>query len=159
MYCNKSITSKRKKLHVEWIECLKREYNKSKYFDQIKNDYMPHKLKCYIPSNRIVQSEEEFNKIFRQNAEIENINFHIESKIVFFGANKAANSSGPTSNLNDKQDEESKEENIKVILAHHHGMGISFILDHLTPRDTKSAADFFAQTIWRQKVFLNENKP
>ena len=38
----------------------------------------------------------------------------------------------------------------------HHGMGKSLKLDHLT-QDTKSAADFFAQTIWRQKVFLNEN--
>ena len=109
---------------------------------------MPHKLKCYIPSNVIVKSEEEFNDICCQNAEIENINFHIESKIVFFGANKAENSSGPVS---DSNYEESKEGNIKVILAHH-GMNKSFILDHLTPQDTKSAADFFAQTIWRQKL-------
>jgi hypothetical protein len=126
---------------------LKREYNKSKYFDQIKNDYMPHKLKRFMHLNRIVQSEEEFNGICRQNPEIKSINFHNESKIVFFDANKAANSSERMSNLND---EESKEGNILIVLAHH-GMRKYFILDHLTPQDTKSAADFFAQTIWRQK--------
>ena len=31
-----------------------------------------------------VNSEKEFNEICRQNPEIENINFHIESKIVFY---------------------------------------------------------------------------
>ena len=100
--------------------------------------------------NTIVRSKEEFHEICCQNAEIKNINFHIESKIIFFGANKAANSSGSVSNSNNEQDKESKERNILVVLAHH-GMNKSFILDHLTPQDTKSAADFFAQTIWRQK--------
>ena len=102
---------------------------------------MPHELKCLLPSNTIVKSEEEFNEICGQNADIKNINFHIQSKIVFFGANKAENSN----------DEESKEKNILVVLTYH-GMNKSFILDHLTPQDTKSAADFFAQTIWRQKL-------
>jgi hypothetical protein len=106
--------------------------------------------------NKIVRSKEEFNEICCQNADIKNINFHIESKIVFFGANKAENSSWSVSNLNDEQDKESKERNILVVLAHH-GMNKSFILDHLTPQVTESAADFFAQTIWRQKGFLNEN--
>ena len=110
---------------------------------------MPHKacMRRYFPIS-IAQSEEEFNEICRRYAEINNINFHIESKIVFFGAN----SSGPISTKDDvKQDETSKEGNILVVLAHH-GMNKSFILDHLTPQDTKSAADFFAQTIWRQKL-------
>ena len=88
---------KKQKLHVEWIECLKREYYKSKYFDQIKDDYMPRNLRQSLQIDRNVQekkemghvvknvqSEEEFNEICGQNAEIENINFHIESKIVFF---------------------------------------------------------------------------
>ena len=111
---------------------------------------MPHELKSYMNLNTIVRSEEEFNEICGQNADIKNINFHIESKIIFFGANKAANSSESMSNLNDEQDKESKEGNILVVLTYH-GMNKSFILDHLTPQDTKSAADFFAQTIWRQK--------
>jgi hypothetical protein len=107
----------------------------------MKNSYMPHKLKHYMNLNTIVKSEEEFNEICVQNAEINNINFHIESKIIFFGANKAENSNN----------EVSKEKNILVVLTYH-GMNKSFILDHLTPQDTKSAADFFAQTIWRQKL-------
>jgi hypothetical protein len=88
---------------------------------------MPRNLRQYMKIDRnvlekkemdhvvkIVQSEEEFNEICRQNPEIENINFHIESKIVFFGAN----SYGPISTRDDvKQDEASKEGNIKVILA------------------------------------------
>jgi hypothetical protein len=45
---------------------------------------MPHELKCHLPSDTIVKSEEEFNEICCQNAEIKNINFNIESKIVFF---------------------------------------------------------------------------
>jgi hypothetical protein len=108
---------------------------------------MPHEFRHLKHLGRTVMSEEEFNEIGRQNAEINNINFPIESKIVFFGENKAETSSGLVSNSNEK---ESKEGNIKVILALH-GMGKSLILDHLT-QDTKSAADFFAKTIWRQKL-------
>ena len=135
---------------------MKREYNKSKYFDSIKNFYKPQNLKHYLqneidPDVKIVHSEEEFNKMCGQHPEIKNINFQIESKIIFFGANKAENSSESMSNSNNEQDKESKERNILVVLAHH-GMNKSFILDHLTPQDTKSAADFFAQTIWRQKL-------
>ncbi len=127
---------------------MKREYNKSKYFDSIKNFYKPQNLKHYLqneidPDVKIVHSEEEFNKMCGQHPEIKNINFQIESKIIFFGAN----SSEPISTKDDvKQDEKSKELNIKVILAHH-GINKSLILDHLTPQDTESAADFFAQTI------------
>jgi hypothetical protein len=49
--------------------------------------------------------------------EIQNINFHFESKIIFFGANKAANSIVSVSNLNDEQDKESKDRNILVVLV------------------------------------------
>jgi hypothetical protein len=110
---------------------------------------MPHEacMRRYFPIS-IAQSEEEFNEMCRQHPEIKNINFNTESKIIFFGAN----SSEPISTKDDvKQDEKSKEGNILVVLAHH-GMNKSFILDHLTPQDTESAADFFAKKIWRQKL-------
>jgi hypothetical protein len=84
-------------LHKEWIEYLKRE-NKSKNCDQIKNYYMPRKLKRFIQIDRklletkkddkvkeekegdliIVQTEEEFNEKCSLNPRIKNVHYLIQ---------------------------------------------------------------------------------
>jgi hypothetical protein len=85
-------------LHDEWVEYLKRE-NKSKNFDQIKNYYMPRKLRRFIQIDRklleakkdekeketkvddfiIVHTEEEFNeKCSQSNHKIKNVHYLIQ---------------------------------------------------------------------------------
>jgi ankyrin repeat protein len=159
---------KKKMLHAEWIEYLKRE-NNSKNFDQIKNYYMQRKLRRFIQIDRkkieeetkaefvIVHSEMEYNEKLSRNPQKKNIHFLIESKLNqnHFLWQK---SSGPISKLNDyliKQDEcaESIDEeeifhknNEKVlIISAKPGMGKSLILDRLT--QDSSAENFFVKII------------
>ena len=75
--------------HAEWIEYLKRE-NGSKYFDQIKNHYMPRKLKRFTQINRkildttndnfiIVHAEEDYKEQLRQMSEMKSVHYLIKN--------------------------------------------------------------------------------
>ncbi len=102
-------------LHKEWIEYLKRE-NKSKHCDQIKNYYMPRKLRRFIQIDRkflqrkkddkekekkadgfiIVHSEEEFiEKCSQSNPQIKNVHYLIQDQNQL----KWQKSNGPISTL------------------------------------------------------------
>jgi ankyrin repeat protein len=155
-------------LHQEWIECLKRE-NKSKNFDQIKNYYMPRKLRRFIQIDRqligetkkddliIVHKEKEFNEKCSQNPKMKNVHYLIQDEI---NQNqfKWQKSNGPMSTLKkylimNKECEESIDEedifhvnNDKVlIISAEPGMGKSLILDHFTQKST--AENFFIKII------------
>jgi hypothetical protein len=75
-----------KLLHDEWLEYLKRE-NKSN-FEQVKNYYMPRKLKRFIKIDKkildvknefiLVYTEENFNETVRQNPEKKNIHYFLK---------------------------------------------------------------------------------
>jgi len=152
-------------LHAEWIEYLKRE-NGSKYFDQIKNHYMPRKLKRFTQINRkilettndtfiIVHAEEDYNEQLRQMTATKSVHYLIESKN---GANHLLwqKSSGSLSKLNEyviKQEEDSiDEDNILsqnndaiLIISTVSGMGKSLLLDRLT--QLSSAEHFFVKIV------------
>jgi ankyrin repeat protein len=151
--------------HAEWIEYLKRE-NKSKNFDQIKNYYMPRKLRRFIRIDRkilekkhddfiIVHTDADFNEKCRQNHDhkksihylILNQNYLLWQK-----------SNGPTSTLNEfiiknEECEESIDEteifqknNEKVLLiSAEPGMGKSLISDNFT--QNSSVENFFVKII------------
>jgi ankyrin repeat protein len=153
-------------LHAEWLEYLKRE-NKSKNFEQIKNYYMPRKLRRFIQIDRkileqknnnliIVHTDEDFNEECRQNPKEKNIHYLIESKI-----NRNLlwrNSSGSISSLNEfivrKEEEvqlidenlifQKNKEKILIISAEP-GMGKSFILDNFT--QNSSVENFFIKIV------------
>jgi hypothetical protein len=160
-------------LHDEWIEYLKRE-NKSKNFDQIKNYYMPRKLRRLIQIDKnlietkkdsretdnkandfiIVHTEEEFNEKCVRKPQIKNVHYLIQDENQF----KWQKSNGPISTLNkylitNKECEESIAEedifnknNEKVlIISAEPGMGKSLILDHFTQIST--AENFFVKII------------
>jgi ankyrin repeat protein len=148
-------------LHKEWIEYLIRE-NKSENCDQIKNYYMPRKLRRFIQIDRklletkkddkikeekvndliIVHTEEEFNeKCSQSHPQIKNVHYLIQDQNQF----KWQKSNGPISTLkkylimNKKCEESIEEEDIfyknndkVLIISAEPGMGKSLILDHFT---------------------------
>ncbi len=151
--------------HDEWIKYLKRE-NKSGNWDQIKNYYMPRKLRRLIQIDRkllatrkfgkekekkaddftIVHTEEDFNKKCAQNAQMKNFHYLIQDQNQY----KWRKSQGPISSLKkylitNKECEESiDEEEIfhktndekVLIISAEPGMGKSLILDHFTKKST-----------------------
>jgi ankyrin repeat protein len=153
-------------LHAEWIEYLKRE-NKSKNFEQIKNYYMPRKLRRFIQIDRkileqknnnliIVHTDEDFNEKCRQNSREKIVHYLIESKI-----NRNLlwrNSSGSIASLDEfvvrKEEEvqlidenlilQKNKEKILIISAEP-GMGKSFILDNFT--QDSSVENFFIKIV------------
>jgi ankyrin repeat protein len=104
-------------LHKEWIEYLKRE-NKSENCDQIKNYYMPRKLRRFIQIDRklletkkgdnekgkkeddftIVYTEEEFNEKCSQKPQLKNVHYLIQDENNQSQL-KWQKSKGPISNL------------------------------------------------------------
>ena len=161
-------------LHPEWIEYLKRE-NRSRNFTQIKNYYMPRKLRRCIQIDRrileqkkdekdsvkknvdftIVHTEEEFNENSRKNSEIKKIIHYLilnQNHLLWKMSNGSISTLNEFIIRKDGEEESIDEEEIfdknnekVLIISAEPGMGKSLILDNFT--QNSSAENFFVKII------------